>query len=138
MPMQNDDHLAGQIIKQHHVAIIASEKVRSLQFYVDILGFEVVEEIKRANGTIKIDLNKNGVGSIELFIYSSPPDRLTYPEAAGLRHLAFEVKDIDVAVDECKKHGLTVEAIRHDPIDGKKFTFIFDPDNLPIELCERV
>ncbi|HCQ76526.1 MAG TPA: hypothetical protein DIV44_06920, partial [Leeuwenhoekiella sp.] len=54
----------------------------------------------------------------------------------GLRHLAFSVKDIEVAIKELQSKGVTTEAIRIDEITGKRFTFFEDPDQLPLELYE--
>ncbi|MFE9522406.1 VOC family protein, partial [Bacillus velezensis] len=65
-----------------------------------------------------------------------PPERPTRPEAAGLRHLAFTVNDLEAAVRELKEKGVGTEPIRTDPLTGKRFTFFFDPDKLPLELYE--
>lgn len=119
------------------MAIISSHRERALHFYVNLLGFRIIAETIRDDHSHKIDLVKTGVCTIELFIFAHAPHRTSYPEARGLRHLALDVSDIEVAVRQCKKAGIITEAIRTDAIDKKRFTFIFDPDNLPIELCER-
>jgi glyoxylase I family protein len=72
-----------------------------------------------------------------LFSFPHPPQRLTKPEAAGLRHIAFEVEDVDACVKQLTGSGVDVEPVRIDEYTGKKFTFLFDPDNLPVELYER-
>ena len=58
-------------------------------------------------------------------------------EAAGLRHLAFEVDDLSVAIDELDSKGIAHEPIRTDEYTGKRFVFFSDPDGLPIELYEK-
>ena len=58
-------------------------------------------------------------------------------EAAGLRHLAFEVDDLSVAIDELDHKGIAHEPIRTDEYTGKRFVFFCDPDGLPIELYEK-
>ena len=58
-------------------------------------------------------------------------------EAAGLRHLAFEVDDLSVAKDELDNKGIAHAPIRTDEYTGKRFVFFSDPDGLPIELYEK-
>ncbi len=122
--------------KIHHVAIIASDYEKSKEFYVDILGLEVIREVYREErDSYKLDL-KIGDSQVELFSFKNSPKRPSYPEACGLRHLAFEVLDIEKEVNELKKRGIKVEPIRVDEFTNRKFTFFFDPDDLPIELYE--
>jgi len=124
--------------KIHHIAIICSDYERSKDFYVNVLGLKPIHEIYRAErDSYKLDLEVNGQYQIELFSFPEPPKRPSYPEAAGLRHLAFEVEEIQEAADEITTHGIAVEPIRIDPVTNKKFTFFSDPDGLPIELYER-
>ena len=72
-----------------------------------------------------------------IFSFPSPPPRLTHPEAAGLRHLAFEVTNLDDEVKELERLGIAHEPIRMDEITNRRFLFLKDPDDLPIELYER-
>ena len=116
----------------HHVAIIVSDYRRSREFYVDKLGFRVIRENYRQDrGDWKLDL---ACGDIELEIFARAPERPTRPEALGLRHLAFKVEDIEGAVAELAALGIPCEEIRLDTYTGKKMTFFFDPDQLPLEL----
>ena len=122
----------------HHIAIICSDYQRSLDFYTKVLGLEVIaEHYREARQSYKADLALNGQYVVELFSFPSPPPRLSYPEAAGLRHLAFEVDDIYEAAAELKRMGVDHEAVRTDEYTGKRFFFMQDPDGLPIELYER-
>ncbi|GAA0070007.1 VOC family protein [Clostridium sardiniense] len=122
--------------KIHHTAIIASDYKRSKNFYVNILGLEVIREVYREErNSYKLDL-KIGDSQIELFSFPSPPKRPSYPEACGLRHLAFEVGDIEEVVEELKINNILVEPIRIDEFTGRRFTFFEDPDGLPLELYE--
>ncbi|MCC3356876.1 VOC family protein [Bacillus sp. REN16] len=127
-----------KINRIHHIAIICSDYVKSKDFYVNKLGFTVVNETFRADrGSYKLDLAVGDTYQIELFSFMDPPKRPSYPEAAGLRHLAFEVDDIEEAVGELKSKEIEVEDIRIDEVTGKKFTFFSDPDDLPLEIYER-
>lgn len=122
--------------KIHHVAIIASDYEKSKNFYVNILGLKVIREVYREEReSYKLDL-EIGDSQIELFSFKNPPKRPSYPEACGLRHLAFEVINIEKEVSYLKEKDIPVEDIRIDEFTGKKFTFFSDPDDLPIELYE--
>ena len=123
--------------KVHHIAIICSDYRRSLEFYTSVLGFKVVAEHWRAErSSYKTDLVLGDEYMIELFSFPSPPSRLTRPEAAGLRHLAFGVVDVEKEASELDRMGIQHEDIRIDPYTGKKFLFFSDPDSLPLELYE--
>lgn len=122
----------------HHIAILSSDYARSKDFYTRILGFTVLKETYReARDSYKLDLALNGQYVIELFSFPNPPPRVSRPEAAGLRHLAFEVNDLEAAIAHVAAHGVTAEPIRVDEITGKRFTFIADPDGLPLEFYEK-
>jgi glyoxylase I family protein len=128
-----------QIIKGiHHVAIICSDYEKSKAFYTDVLGFSVLGEYYReARKSYKLDLALGEDYVIELFSFPKPPTRSSRPEAAGLRHLAFAVADINAAVAHLTNYGVEVEAIRIDEYTGKRFTFFSDPDDLPLEFYEQ-
>jgi glyoxylase I family protein len=122
----------------HHIAIICSDYQRSKQFYTEVLRLSIVQEVYRAErNSYKLDLALNGRYIIELFSFPSPPTRPSMPEACGLRHLAFEVNHLDEVVDHFQQQEITCEPIRVDEFTGKRFTFLADPDGLPIELYEK-
>jgi glyoxylase I family protein len=122
----------------HHIAIICSDYEKSKRFYTEILGFDIKQEIYRAERqSYKLDLMVNGVYQIELFSFPNPPARPSRPEACGLRHIAFEVDSVDDIVKYLKAKNIESESIRVDEWTGKKFTFIADPDGLPIEFYEK-
>ncbi|KZE16284.1 MULTISPECIES: SMU1112c/YaeR family gloxylase I-like metalloprotein [Sphingomonas] len=120
----------------HHVAIIASDYDRSKAFYVEALGFTIVREVWRAERrSWKCDLTL-GTVQIELFTFPAAPPRPSFPEAMGLRHLAFTVADIEAEVARLARHGIACEPVRVDEHTGQRFTFFADPDGLPLELYE--
>ncbi len=122
----------------HHVAVICSDYQKSKEFYVEKLGFEIENEIFREErNSYKLDLKVAGVYQIELFSFPNPPERVNSPEARGLRHLAFEVDDVEKTAAELNEKGIETEPVRIDEITGKKFTFFKDPDNLPLEVYEK-
>jgi len=122
----------------HHIAIIVSDYEKSKRFYTEVLGLKIIREVFRAERqSYKLDLSLNGNYLIELFSFPNPPKRVSRPEATGLRHLAFEVDNIETTVDFLTSKNAIPEPVRIDEFTGKKFTFINDPDGLPIEFYER-
>jgi len=137
LPLFSKLEFVMEIAKFHHVAIICSDYKQSKHFYVEILGFLIIQETFRAErSSYKLDLQVGDRDRIELFSFPEPPPRPSRPEAQGLRHLAFAVADLDQAVEDLKLQGVAVEAIRLDHLTGKRFTFFQDPDGLPLELYE--
>ena len=124
--------------KVHHIAIICSDYQKSLDFYTRVLGLSVLAEHYRAErNSYKADLALDDQYVIELCSFPSPPPRPTHPEAAGLRHLAFEVAHLNDELKELERLGVPHEVVRTDPYTGKRFVFLQDPDGLPIELYEK-
>lgn len=121
----------------HHVAIICSDYEKSKHFYTKILGLPIIQETyRKERDSYKLDLAVRANSQIELFSFPNPPKRPSYPEAAGLRHLAFAVVSVEEWKTELENKGIDVEPIRIDELTGKRFTFFADPDGLPIEIYE--
>lgn len=124
--------------KVHHIAVICSDYRRSLDFYTRVLGLKVLaEHYRKSRQSHKTDLALGDEYVIELFSFPSPPPRVTHPEAAGLRHLAFEVDSISATIHELDALGVSHEEVRTDEYTGKRFLFFQDPDGLPIEVYEK-
>lgn len=122
----------------HHIAIICSDYERSKRFYTEVLGFTIDKEIYRAERqSYLLKLHLNGHYLIELFSFPNPPKRLSQPEAQGLRHLCFEVSNLDEVISDLAAKHVVCEPIRVDESNQKRFTFFQDPDALPIELYEK-
>jgi len=122
----------------HHVAIICSDYQKSKSFYVDTLGLEVVREVYREErASFKLDLKLGQRYQLELFSFPNPPERVSLPEACGLRHIAFEVESVEEVARILAAKGVPIEPVRLDEHTNKRFTFFRDPDNLPIEIYER-
>ncbi len=127
-----------QLNKIHHIAIICSDYQISKRFYTEILGFKIVAEVfRKERDSYKLDLTLNDSYCIELFSFPNPPQRVSQPEACGLRHLAFEVNDIEQTRNYLISKNIASETIRMDEFTMKKFFFITDPDGLPIEFYEK-
>ena len=122
--------------KQHHIAIIASDWDKAREFYIEKLGFELFREVYRPEFGDYLRMLRQGDTVLELFIKPDYPERVTDPEAKGLRHLAFHVEDIEPAVAWLNSLGIETEPIREDKCNGGRFTFFKDPDGLPLEFHE--
>lgn len=126
------------INKVHHIAILCSDYQKSKTFYTEVLGLTIIREIYREERqSYKLDLALNGTYIVELFSFPNPPKRPSRPEAVGLRHLAFEVINLEETVAFLNSKNIESEPIRIDETTEKRFTFIPDPDLLPIEFYER-
>jgi glyoxylase I family protein len=126
-----------ELLAIHHAAIICSNYIESKAFYTKILGLTVINEhYREGRDSYKLDLALADGSQIELFSFPDAPIRPSYPEAQGLRHLAFAVKDIKQAKHVLEAQGVNVEEIRVDEITGKAFTFFADPDDSPLELYQ--
>ena len=122
--------------KQHHIAVICSSWEKAKEFYVDKLGFRLFREVYRPEKDDYLRMLEQGDTVLEIFIMPNNPERLTAPEAKGLRHLAFHVEDIEPAVAWLNSLGIETEPVREDKCNGGRFTFFKDPDGLPLELHE--
>ncbi|MDX9970327.1 MAG: VOC family protein [Candidatus Gracilibacteria bacterium] len=120
----------------NHIAIIVSDFEISKEFYINKLGFKAIHQIDRPERQSSILYLDAGNAIIELFSFPSPPKRTSYPEACGLRHLAFNVENFDETIIKLNEIGIETEPVRTDDRTGKKMTFFKDPDDLPLEICE--
>ena len=120
----------------HHVAIICSDFEKAKEFYVNKLGLPLVREVYRPERRDYILTLLAGDVEVELFVMENPPQRVSNPEARGLRHLAFRVENIEPVIEWLSSIGIETEPVRVDPFTGGRMTFFRDPDGLPLELHE--
>ena len=121
----------------HHVAILTDDYEKSKHFYTAVLGFTIIKETYREDrASYKLDLAVNGVYQVELFSFPEHKERVSFPEAKGLRHLAFAVQDLEASVKELLEKGIDVQGIRTDELTNKRFCFFNDPNGQPLELYE--
>ena len=131
------DNRPTMLLRIHHAAIICSDYEASKRFYTQVLGLRVIaEHWREKRRSWKLDLALPDGSQVELFSFEDSPTRPSYPEARGLRHLAFAVADVARSKAEIEAQGVKVEAIRVDEYTGRRFTFFADPDELPLELYE--
>ena len=122
--------------RQHHIAVIASDWEQAREFYVNKLGFELIREAYRPAQDDYLRMLRLGETTLEIFINPGNPERVTDPEAKGLRHLAFHVDNVEETARWLNSRGVETEPIREDKVNGGRFTFFKDPDGLPLEIHE--
>ena len=122
--------------RQHHIAIIVSDYEKANEFYIDKLGFSLVREVYREAQQDYLRMLRFGDTCLELFVKADAPQRLSDPEAMGLRHLAFHVEDVEAGEKWLHSLGIETEPIREDNVNGGRYLFFKDPDGLPLELHE--
>lgn len=121
----------------HHIAILTDDYEKSREFYTQVLGFEILSEtFREERQSYKLDLAINGLYQVELFSFPEYTQRPSFPEAKGLRHLAFAVENLEEAVNELILKKVAVQGIRKDELTGKRFCFFYDPNGQPLELYE--
>ena len=126
-----------KIVDIHHVAILTDDYTVSKHFYTEVLGFKILQEtFREERKSYKLDLAIGDRYQVELFSFPEFKERASFPEAKGLRHLAFSVEDIEGAVAELVEKGVEVQGIRTDELTNKRFCFFYDPNGQPLELYE--
>ncbi|SJZ83383.1 SMU1112c/YaeR family gloxylase I-like metalloprotein [Sediminibacterium ginsengisoli] len=123
----------------HHVALLTDNAhyEESKRFYTEVLGFNIISETYReARQSYKLDLALNGRYQLELFSFPDYRERASFPEAKGLRHLAFSVTDVEKSAAQLSAYGVKHEGIRLDELTGKQFVFFYDPSGQPLELYQ--
>jgi len=125
-----------------HTSIRTNNMDRSISFYKDFLGLEVMNRIQIPSNNAEIVFLKDpdGKGStLEITYYR---DQKTFKQADYehrlFDHIAFEVKDMEKIINALRKTKIT---ITDEPFSlgskGPLIAFIEDPNGILIELVER-
>lgn len=127
-----------QLDTVHHIAIIGHDYDQTKEFYVNKLGFKLLDEHHRPEKEDILFNVQKGSLVLEIFIKPGAPKRpyIPHPEHTGLRHLAFKVDDVEATLAEFDQLDILHEPLRYDDFNGKKMAFFFDPDGLPLEIHE--
>lgn len=121
------------ITKAEHIGIMVTDLDRSISFYQDILGLELVE--RRNNNGVEIAFFRVGDVEIELVAGS----KAAYEVTDGVvNHLAFTVTDLDAAMQTLREKEVKLDTPQPVPIwDGMRVAFFRGPDGEKLELFER-
>ncbi|WP_103339462.1 VOC family protein [Amycolatopsis sp. CA-126428] len=137
-----------------HVGIVVGDLEAAKAFFAE-LGLEVEGEgevegraVDRIVGLagVRSDMvmmrTPDGHGKLELIRYRTPPGPAGDPEAPanapGLRHVLFEVADIEGVLERLRPHGaeLVGEVVRYE--DSFKLCYLRGPEGIIVELAERI
>ena len=106
----------------HHVSINVTDTAAAVEFYTSVLGLTVRED--------RPDFSFNGAWldlagqQVHLLEIDMPDDR-------G-QHFAIGVADIDAAVADIRRHGVTVSDPK--PVGSGRQSFLHDPSGNMVEL----
>jgi catechol 2,3-dioxygenase-like lactoylglutathione lyase family enzyme len=147
---------AFEILSTNHTSFTVSDLERSLAFFRDGLGFTVTSKAPRDPATIERIVGVKGADievayvrgpghSLELIQYKGPRERgkvESRPCDTGFAHIAFDVRNIDAAIAEAARHGVTpiappVLLTQGGPNAGSKVVYLRDPDGITIEFIEK-
>jgi catechol 2,3-dioxygenase-like lactoylglutathione lyase family enzyme len=136
-----------------HVNVVVSDLKQASDFF-SRLGFTVEHRGELQGEWISAIVNLEGVrasyvqlclkGSkvtLELIQYHHPksPDGVGphLPNEIGIRHIAFEVEDIEAMVASLKAEGIDIWSdVQTYPETGKKLVYFYGPDGIILELAE--
>ena len=139
----------------HHTCITVSDLDRSISFYRDLLGLNLVlaEESERsgddrskalgvAKAKVKLAILQTGQAQIELIEYVTAKGR-DYDRNnndTGAMHIAFQVEDIDAVYQRMLDAGVRFTSppatIPAGPMEGWRWTYFFDPDGVSLEIIQ--
>jgi catechol 2,3-dioxygenase-like lactoylglutathione lyase family enzyme len=127
-------------IRFDHVAITVQDMDRSVGFYRDLLGFEVLGQLFLDEGTVKLVFLRSGGGCIELFEYrdQDAATAVGVPDTVGgFKHLALQTDDVDGVAARLKAAGVAFTLEPLDAVGGVRLAFFRDPDGNLLEIVSR-
>lgn len=130
------------IHKIDHIGIAVRSLEESLTFYEEVLGLvlrEILEIPERGVRAAMIDGGNTTIELLEPMDENSPVAKFVEKQGEGIHHIAFEVSNIEKALDILKEKG--VELITPEPYrgaHGKRVAFLSPKSShgVLIELCE--
>jgi catechol 2,3-dioxygenase-like lactoylglutathione lyase family enzyme len=142
------------IQRMHHVGVVVDDLAAATGFFVD-LGFELqgpwpvegdwVDRIVGLEG-VRVEAamveTPDGHGRLELIKFHAPPgpggDRHAPANAPGLRHLAFEVADLDAALARVQARGAELVGDVERYGDIYRLCYVRGPEGIIVELAEKL
>ncbi len=122
-------------MKIHHTAITVLSLEKSVKFYEDVFGLKVENTFEKKDLGAKIIVMSDGEGGrIELFQFKKSgalPENQNNISVQGVKHIAFEFRDVDAIYNKLKNKYECTEA--KNGISGRYF-FVKDPNNILVEI----
>ena len=143
-----------RVLATNHTSFTVSDLDRSIAFFSEVLGFEMVNRalrdpklISSITGVPGADIEVayiQGPGHrLELIQYHGPSERSqvdSRPCDSGFAHVAYDVDDVDAAVAASAPYQVLpigeVTVIDKGPNAGRKVVYLRDPDGVTIEYIE--
>ena len=137
----------------HHTGLHVSDLDRSVTFYTDVMGLEVLVEREVQGGYmaelmgypdthLKLAFLTAGNNLLELIEYIQPVGRRIDPTKynVGTAHVCFHVDDLEGLYARLLEKGASCEsgpvAITAGPNKGGSAMYLYDPDGIAVELLE--
>jgi lactoylglutathione lyase len=118
-----------------HVAIRVKDVARSLDFYVNKLGFAEMLRLERDGRLWLVYLRITDDQYLEIFP-DGEGDRAATHEIVGYNHMCLAVPDMEKTVVELAALGLVMTRPKIKAVDGNWQAWIEDPDGHRIELMQ--
>ena len=124
-------------MKIHHTAITVLSLEKSIEFYKEVFGLEVVSTFLKENWSAKAVMMSDGFGNmLELWQFedsSSLPESQNNFSAQGIKHIAFETDDAEMMWNKLKEKyectNITIAKI-------STYFFIKDPTGITLEIYQ--
>ncbi len=118
----------------NHIGINTVDLKASEQFYADVLGLPFLGEVD-LGGDYVAYFKVDDVTQIELFRTKDFPNKEPGDGYIGLRHLAFDVDDVEKWAVDLKEKGVRITFGPADLPEIRKRVMLFEaPDHVIIEL----
>jgi catechol 2,3-dioxygenase-like lactoylglutathione lyase family enzyme len=142
------------VVRTDHSSFTVSDLDRSLRFFCDALGFEVISKAGRDPRIIEQVTGVPGAGcviayirradhTLELIEFVQPEDRTTVrprPCDTGFAHICFIVDDVAASVGIARGYGVepigAPSAIIAGPHKDGLVVYLRDPDGITVEFIE--
>jgi catechol 2,3-dioxygenase-like lactoylglutathione lyase family enzyme len=142
------------IQRMDHVGIVVEDLAAATAFFVD-LGLSVVGEgavegdwagriigLEGVRSEIAMLETPDGHSRVELSLFHAPAspsgDRQAPSNTPGIRHLAFEVDDVDAAVARLQGRGIGLVGTVEQYEDSYRLCYVRGPEGIIVELAQRL
>jgi lactoylglutathione lyase len=119
-----------------HIALKVWDLDRSLDFYVNRLGFAEMMRLSKDDGSLwLVYLRISDSQFLEIFP-GADSDRSPGWDGNAISHVCLEVDDLDRVVDDIEKAGIALTIAKKTSADRNRQAWIEDPDGNRIELMQ--